>query len=434
MPNKRTSFFIFPLLSTLFCFSMFYRLTNAVLAPDLIKAFHLNAERLGVLSSAFFYTFALFQIPMGVLLDRIGPRKVIALFTLVGAAGAFVFACAGSFYVALTGRALLGIGMAAALMGSFKVFVNSYPPRRFALLSGVIISIGTLGPVLATSPLVYLNSTIGWRLTFVYCGIITVALGLSLFWVLREDHHEAGQEIPISAAAGQKAGVIKTLGLVFGTLAFWQIGAMSFFRSGTFMGLQGVWFGPYLMEIKGFAPLTAGNILMMLSLGGAVGATISGYLAERVFRSAKSVILLGVSVYVLLLIPLTGVLQIDSAVAYGVVFMLQGFFASFGILCYTHIKELFPLSMSGTAIAAVNVFVMAGGAVVMQGVGIIISSHSGAHPLYAAGAYHLAFFVCLLGVVASLIFYAFSQTRRDGTAEGSRGQKAGGISAAYPEG
>src|SRR4030042_4098022 len=137
-----------------------------------------------------FFIFALFQIPMGVLLDRISPRKVIAFFPLVGAAGAFIFAWAGGYYLALAGRALLGIGMAAALMGSFKVFVNRYPPRRFATLSGAIISIGTLGPIAATSPLVYLNSTIGWRLPFVYFGIITGALALLLFWVLREDDHE----------------------------------------------------------------------------------------------------------------------------------------------------------------------------------------------------------------------------------------------------
>ncbi|OGP85679.1 MAG: hypothetical protein A2Z08_05010, partial [Deltaproteobacteria bacterium RBG_16_54_11] len=312
----------------------------------------------------------------------------------------------------LAGRALLGIGMAAALMGSFKVFVNRYPPRRFSTLSGAIISIGTVGPVLATSPLVYLNSTIGWRLTFVYCGIITVALALSLFWVLREDHHEGGQEILIATPPVGKAGVIKTLGLVFGTLAFWQIGAMSFFRSGTFMGLQGVWLGPYLMDVKGFTPLTAGNILMTLSVGGAIGAPIAGYLAERVFRSAKSVILLGISLYVLLLIPLMGVLKIDSAVAYGAVFILQGFFSSFGVLSYTHIKELFPLSMSGTVIAGVNFFVMAGGAVFMQIIGIIISSYSGPHQIYSAGAYQLAFFVCLLGIAASLIFYSFSKARQ----------------------
>ena len=280
MPKKHASFFIFPLLSILFCFSMFYRLTNAVLAPDLIRAFHLNAERLGMLGSAFFYTFALFQIPMGVLLDRIGPRKVITVFTLVGAAGAFFFAFAGNFYVALVGRALLGIGMATALMGSFKVFVNRYPARRFATLSGAILATGTLGPILATSPLVYLNSLIGWRLTFFYCGVLTLCLALSLFWVLQEDDHEAGAEIPISVTPPVgKTGVIKSIKLVFGTLAFWQIGTLAFARYGTTVALQGVWLGPYLMDIKGFTPLTTGNVLMMMSLGGAIGAVVTGYLA-----------------------------------------------------------------------------------------------------------------------------------------------------------
>jgi len=429
MPSKRASLFIFPLLSTLFCFSMFYRLTNAVIAPDLIREFDLNAERLGMLSSAFFYTFALFQIPMGVLLDRIGPRKVITFFALVGAAGAFVFALAGGFYVALVGRGLLGIGMAAALMGSFKVFVNKYPPKRFSTLSGVIISIGTLGPILATSPLVYLNSTIGWRLTFVYCGIVTVALALLIFWVLGEGDQEGQGGAMVTAPPQQKTGIIKSARLVLGSLSFWQISAMSFFRSGTFMALQGIWLGPYLMNIKGFAPLTAGNVLMMLALGAAIGAPVAGYLAERVFSSTKSVIVLGVSLYVLVFIPLTGVVRIDSAGAYAVIFLLQGFFTSFGILVYTHVKELFPLSMSGTVIAAVNFFVMAGVAVFMQVIGVIISAYSGAQPIYSAGAYHLAFLICLVGIVASFIFYSFSKAHTDVAGGGDSEGRSGSISA-----
>jgi len=429
MPSKRASLFIFPLLSTLFCFSMFYRVTNAVIAPDLIREFDLDAERLGVLSSAFFYTFALFQIPMGVLLDRIGPRKVLTFFALVGASGAFVFALAGGFYVALVGRALLGMGMAAALMGSFKVFVNRYPPKRFSTLSGVIISVGTVGPILATSPLVYLNSTIGWRLTFVYCGIITVTLALLIFWVLGQENPKGQGEAVVVAPPQQKMGVIKSVRLVLGTLSFWQISSVAFFRSGTFMALQGIWLGPYLMNIKGFAPLTTGNVMMMLALGAGIGAPISGYLAERVFRYTKSVIVLGVSMYVLVLIPLTGVLQIDSPGAYAAIFLLQGFFTSFGILVYTHVKELFPLSMSGTVIAAVNFFVMAGVAVFMQIIGVIISLYSGAQSIYSAGAYHLAFLICLVGIVAGLIFYSFSKVHSDIAGGGDGGRKSGDMSA-----
>lgn len=411
MSKRPPSPFIFPLLSTLFCLSMFYRLTNAVIAPDLIKEFSLDAERLGVLSSAFFYTFAIFQIPMGIMLDRIGPRAVMTAFTTIGAAGAFIFAVSGDYYVALLGRGLLGIGMAAALMGSFKVFVNLYPPKMFPTLSGAIISIGTLGPILATSPLVYLNSTIGWRRTFLYCGIITFVVAILIFRALRQDQTTKG-EIPISPSAGE-TDVLSSLRRIFSTLAFWQIGALSFFRAGTFMALQGVWLGPYLMKIKGFSPLTTGNLLMMLSVGAAIGAPISGYLAGRTLRTAKGVIILGMCIYVGCLIPLTGIFEPNRPHIYALLFLLQGFFGSFGVLSYTHIKELFPLSMSGTAIAAVNFFVMAGGAVLMQGVGTIITAYSGDHSLYAQGGYHLAFGICLFAIVASLLFYLFSKTQAE---------------------
>jgi MFS family permease len=409
MPIKRTSLFIFPILSTLFCFSMFYRLASAVIAPDLTQAFHLDAEGLGVLGSAFFYTFALFQIPMGVLLDRLGPRRVITFFSLVGAAGAFVFASAGGFFTAVVGRILLGMGMASVFMGSLKVFVMRYAPRRFATLSGSIISMGALGAILSTSPLAYLNAAIGWRLTFIYCGIITAALALLIFWVLREQDKGGVTEAVFSSLSWQKTGVVKSAQLVLGNLSFWQISSIAFFRYGTFVALQGVWFGPYLIGVKQFTPVTAGNILMMLSLGAAIGSPFAGYLAARVFRSTKSVVMLGLSFYALGLLPLMGIWKIDSVVVYSAIFLLLGFFNGFGMLTYTHIKELFPLSMSGTVTAAVNFFVMAGGAFFMQIIGIIIALYAGANQVYSSGAYHVAFFICLMGMIASLTFYAFSK-------------------------
>ena len=391
---------------------MFYRVTNAVIAPDLAREFNLDAERLGMLGSAFFYTFAVFQIPMGILLDRIGPRKVMSFSSLIGAAGAFIFASAGSFSIALAGRALLGIGMASALMGTLKVFVTTYSPKRFSVLSGIIISIGTLGSILATSPLVYLNSVIGWRLTLMYAGIITAALALLIFWVLGEDDHETRREVLADSSQEQTNGIIKTLRLILRNLSFWQIGSMAFFRYGTFVALQGVWLGPYLMNIKKFAPLTTGNILMMLSLGLIAGSPVAGYLADRVFRAPKPALMIGLSCYILCLVPLTGIWKIESVLAYSVIFILMGFFSGFGMLAYTHIKELFPLSMSGTVTAGVNFFIMAGGAVFMQIIGSIISLYTNTNQTYQPGAYHLAFFICLIGMIGSFVFYAFSKSRR----------------------
>jgi predicted MFS family arabinose efflux permease len=412
----RKSFFIFPILAAVFCFSMFYRVTNAVIAPDLVRDFNLDAERLGVLGSAFFYAFALFQIPIGVLLDRVGPRRVMSFFTLVGAAGALWFAAAGNYSTACLGRVLLGIGMASALMGSLKVFVIRYAPQRFATLSGTIIAIGTAGTLAAASPLAYLNSLIGWRLTLFLCGSITAALAVLLFWVLRErgDSDKGSAAVLHASYPQHQKGFIESVRMILGNLSFWQISSLAFFRYGTFVALQGVWFGPYLMSVKGYTPVTAGNILTTLSVGMAIGSSVAGHLADRVFRTTKSVLLLGLSCYAVCLFLLTGVVPLEGILAFSVLFMLLGFFNGFGMLGYAHIKELFPLSMSGTVITGVNFFLMAGGAVFMQVIGVIIefatrggTGQGGSYP------YHLAFFVCFIGMLASLIFYFFSKSTAD---------------------
>ncbi|OPY77289.1 MAG: D-galactonate transporter [Syntrophorhabdus sp. PtaU1.Bin058] len=400
---------VFATLSSILCLSMFYRVTNAVISPDLIRDLHLNAERLGTLGSAFFYSFALCQIPMGVLLDKIGPRIIITFFSLIGASGAIVFGSADSFASAFAGRTLLGIGMASALMGSLKVFVLQFPAGRFAILSGTIISIGTLGNILATSPLAYLNATIGWRQTLLYAGGINIILAVLLFWVLKGDgRNRQYDDIPLSAQE-RKTGVLESFRLVVSNLSFWQLGAVAFFRYGTLVALQGLWLGPYFMDIKGLTQMKTGNLLMMLSLGTIVGSPTAGYLTDRVFYSRKTVILMGLGLYSLCLVPLTGIFDIDSPLAFSVLLFFIGVFSSFGMLAYTHIKELFPLNMSGTAISGVNFFVISGGAVLMQVIGIIVEGFVRADRSYPPQAYHTAFFICLLGMVCGLLFYAFSK-------------------------
>ncbi len=403
---------VFSTLSSVFCFSMFYRVTNAVIAPDLIRDLSLNAEKLGMLSSAFFYSFALFQIPMGVLLDKIGPRIVITFFSLIGASGAFIFGLSDSFATAFAGRTLLGIGMASILMGSMKVFVLRFSAKKFAILSGTIVSIGTLGSILATSPLAYLNATIGWRQTLLFAGGINVILSVLVFLVLKSNGGDTRHEDLSHSVPGKRTGVAGSLRLVVSALSFWQISALAFFRYGTLVALQGLWLGPYFMDIKGLTQIETGNVLMMMSIGIIVGSPLAGYLADRVYRSKKYVILTGLALYTLCLLPLTGIFDVDRSLTFSIILFLTGVFGSFGTLLYTHIKELFPLSMSGTAIAAVNFFVMSGGAIFMQAMGSIIENFSHAGRSYPAQAYHAAFFICLASMIAGLVFYVFSKDSR----------------------
>ena len=410
-PKSIRSYITFSILSALLVLSMFFRVANAVIAPNLIQDLGLNAETLGILGGAFFYSFALLQIPMGLMLDRIGPRIVMTFFPLIGALGAFLFALGESFTSVLFGRILIGVGMASVLMGTMKVFTLRFPPEKFATLVGINVSIGTLGSIFATSPLAYLASTIGWRMTFIFAGGITTILAILVFWALGGEKKK-DESLIFRPSSEPAIGVIQSIRLVLGSLAFWQVGAIAFFRYGAFIGLQGLWLGPYLMEIKGYSPIQTGNVLTFLAIGAIIGGPIAGRLSDRVFHSRKGVALWGLSLYGLSLFPLIGILRIESPFWYGLIFFFIGFFSSFGMLVYPHAKELFPITISATVMAGVNFFTMAGGALFMPALGKVIESFPRVDHTYPPEAYHLSFLICFLGMIASLIFYAFSKREK----------------------
>jgi MFS family permease len=404
-------FLIFSILSALFTLSMFYRVSNAVIAPNLIQDLKLNAETLGILGGAYFYSFALLQIPMGPMLDRIGPRIIITSSSLIGALGAFLFAFGNSFTAALLGRILIGAGMASVLMGSFMVFTLQFSPNRFATLVGILLSVGTLGNILAASPLAYLTSTIGWRTTFILAGSITTLFAFIALWVLgKEKRKEEKPSFPSSSEP--EIGILQSMRLILKSLTFWQMGAVAFFRYGTFVGLQGLWLGPYLIDTQGYSPVETGNVLILLAIGTIVGGPIAGRLSDRIFQSRKGVALWGLAFYALSLFPLVGVLKIQSPFWYGFVFFFIGFFSSFGMVVYSHAKELFPITISGTIMTWVNFFTMAGAAIFMPLLGRVIEFFPRVNHAYPARAYHFAFLLCFLGMAASVIFYAFSKKER----------------------
>ena len=404
-------FLIFIILSALYILSMFHRVSNAVITPNLIQDLGLDAETLGILGGAFFYSFALLQIPMGPMLDRIGPRIIVTSSTLIGAIGAFLFAFGNSFPAAFLGRILIGVGMASILMGSLKVFTLQFPLEKFATLMGTLVSVGTVGSILAASPLAYLTSTIGWRMTFIIAGGITTILAFLTFWILGEGR-KIQQSFNASSSAQPEIKIQQSFRLILGSITFWQIATVAFFRYGTFVGLQGLWLGPYLMDIKGYSPIQTGNLLILLAIGMIAGGPISGQFSDRIFRSSKGVALWGLCLYTLSLLPFTGIFKIQSALWYGLIFFFMGFFHAFGMVIYSHAKSLFPIAISGTVMTWVNFFTMAGAAVFMPALGKIIESFPRIGPSYPAGAYHLSFFICFLGMAASIIFYAFSKKEK----------------------
>ena len=348
---------------------------------------------------------------MGPLLDQIGPCIVVSSSVLLGALGAFLFAVGGSFATVLMGRILIGVGMASVLVGSMKVFVLYFPPEKFATLVGTIVSVGSLGNIFAASPLAYLSAQIGWRMTFILAGGITALLAILSFWILRGRNKSEEKSGPVPSGRQEEIGIFEQMGMILRSLSFWQIGFLGFFRYGTFIGLQGLWLGPYLMEIRGYSPVQAGNMLILVAIGAIIGGPVAGRLSDSIFHSRKGVTLAGVGLYGLSLFPLTGILKIENPLWLSVTFFFIGFFTNFGLLIFSHAKELFPVSISGTVTSFVNFFTMTGGAFFMPLMGKVIGSFPHLGNSYPAEAYHLAFLICFLGMAASLVFYGFSKEK-----------------------
>jgi sugar phosphate permease len=348
---------------------------------------------------------------MGTAMDRIGPRRIVSFLPLVSAFGAFLFASSQSLGLAFFARLLIGIGMACVLMGTFKVLTGWFSPNQFATMIGLTYSVGTLGNILATSPLAYLASLLGWRLTFVMIGVVTILLCAAVLKIVTDRPGGARADCidrPVTERQDQ-VPLLSTLRILLKNLTFWQISAATFFRYGTFVAIQGLWGGPYLMETMGYSPIRAGNTLMMMSLGGIIGAPLGGRLSDRVFLSRKKVVMGGMCAYGLGLLFLLSWFRITHEVFYYVLFFYLGFFSSFGMILYSHVKEIFDIRMAATAMTAINFFTMMGAAVFMQAMGKVIELFPIEAGHYAPQAYNTAFLSCIFAVGLAIAFYSLAR-------------------------
>ncbi|MCK7509876.1 MAG: MFS transporter [Desulfobacterales bacterium] len=254
------------------------------LTTDLMRDVPMDMGALGLVSAAFFYTYALFQIPGGLLLDRFSPAKVMAAFYLLGPRrGDPLFAVADSPGVMVLGRLLTGAGMACGFIGALKIISLQFPPDRFATLSGVVVSVGNMGIVVATTPLVLWAQGLGWRTTFLLVGLFHLAVTLTFVFAFRDRRGQRSGAYRLQAGADWKAQ-LGGLRLALEDRQVWLISWSAFIRYGILAAVQGLWAGPYLMDVMGYSPVTAGNLLFLLTLGVVIGNPVSGFLSDRILK------------------------------------------------------------------------------------------------------------------------------------------------------
>jgi len=400
---------IFIIASSLFFLSQFYRVSNAVIAPQLLADLSIDTRGLGLISASFFYAFALTQVPISLLLDKIGPRKMMTTLSAIGIFGAVIFSGADSLTFGLAGRVLLGIGMSCNLMGSYKLLTLWFSPRTFATLAGLVVALGAAGSMVATTPLVVMVEQMGWRSSFQLNAVINLILTLLFYMIVRDRPSESiPGSFPAQMDIQQALGNLRKL---FAQKDYWIISLATFARYGIFAAFQALWAGPYLMEVMGYSALTTGNLILLLNVGMIIGAPCWGAVSDRLFSTRKWIIVAGSMSILLTLIILALIPSGTPLSVLAPLFFCFGFFNATGLLMYPHIKELVPSEMSGAAMTGINFFTMIGPAVFLQGLGILMQA---LYPNASRGpeAFNAAFTVCSVSLLLVLVAYCFTREKK----------------------
>jgi MFS family permease len=368
--------------AALFVLSQFYRAAVAVITPWLTSDLKLDARGLSLLSAAFFYAFAFTQVPIAVFLDRIGPWRIMGALNLVAVCGALVFSAAGRLETLIIGRLLLGVGMACNLMGTLKLLSTWFPPLHFATLTAVVFSLGTAGNIVAATPLVLLTGSLGWRGAFVLVAAVNLVLAV-LFVAIARDRPPGEGTSAGGRATGPKTAMFAGLRHLLVMPDYWIISFGTFCRYGIYAAVQSLYAGPFLMNVRGFSPIAAGNIILLMNLGFILGGPLFGAVSDRLVASRKKVVIAGLFGLTLVFGALAYLPSDVEAIWPAVLFFMLGVINSTGGLMYSHIKERLPAEHAGTAMTGINFFTMVGPAVFLQGLGSLMQS---AYPAAALGA------------------------------------------------
>lgn len=343
--------------------SYLYRTANAVIGPVLTAELALGAGSLGLLTSAYFLSFAAAQLPLGMLLDRFGARRVESGLLLIAATGAATFAIGKSIGDLAFSRGLIGLGVSACLMAAFKAFSLWFPADRQASLTGWIMTSGGLGALAATAPLEAALQVAGWREIFVGLAGLTLVVAIWLFLSVPERTDGAKPE-PLAA---QWAGVRQ----VFASAHFWRFAPLGLTLVGGFMAVQSLWSVSWLMQVNGYARAVAADHMAGMSAAMLIAYLLIGLLATGLARRGiKPLMLLAAGLGLSLL---TLALIVTQAVEHTyLLWIAYGSFSSFGTLAYSQAAAGFAVALSGRANTAFNLMVFVGAFGVQWGLGLLI--------------------------------------------------------------
>jgi len=377
--------------------SYFFRTINALVSSRLTADFDLGARSLGLLTSVFFLS-AFFQVPIGVLVDRHGTRRVQSGLLLLAAFGAAVFSLGSEVWVLVLGRALVGLGAGAAVFIGFKAIATWYPPERLALMNGCYVMVGALGAVTATAPAEALLASIGWRGLFETFAFVTVICAAITFVIVPD------------GAKNQPAPTTSNLRDILRDIRLWRLAPLSTMCISTAWAFQGLWAAPWMEDVEKFdRPAIVRHLFVMavaLSLGSLALGAGAHLLRKRGVR-AQDFLLMVTGLFVAAELALILAVPTSSYLLWAIIASLGG--AS--VLTYAILPGFFPTNMIGQANAVLSSCHIAGAFFLQYATGFVVNlwpAHGGHYPPIA---YRMAFALIVILQITAIIWFAYPAIR-----------------------
>lgn len=385
--------------------SYLLRVINSVIAPSLISELGLSASDLGLLTSANLFAFAAFQLPLGVLLDRYGPRKAESALLLIAAMGCAIFALSGSLALLMLGRAMMGLGTSACLMAAFTAYALFLPKEKLPSINAYQLMAGGLGALLGTTPVEFLDNAIGWRGVFWVVGGFAVFMSAVIYFAVpRRNESYASQQTWAEAIGGVRD--------VFTSRIFWRIAPICVVCQASFIGIQSLWLGPWFHDVLGFnARATADALFAVASamvFGNLCVAWIAGFLSKR---GVDAILISVVGMVIFTIIQTLIVLGVIPPSLQG--WMAWVFMASYANVCYAGLTQAFPTKLAGRVLTGLNLLVFFAAFGVQWGVGVVIDFWPTTDGRFDPDGYTMAFAIVTALQVAALIWFGVFRPKED---------------------
>lgn len=376
------------------------RSSPATIGPDLMRDLDFAADGLGVLTGSYFYAVALCQIPVGILLDRIGTRRTMTGAAIISMIGAFIFATAGSLFWLTVGRLFLAVGSSPVVIGGFLVLGRWLAPDRVTRASALHVSVGLMGSVLATAPFAYAASVIGWRGNF-YVASAMFAGSAALYWFAMRDAPPGARVAGPAEGETLAQSLLGVLRIVIDR-KFYTVACLTFFGFPVIATVLVLISGPYLRDLHGFDQVARGNALLAMGILIAVTPAICSQFTRWFSVRTVATTMALIAIVVLAILALIPGLPL-AAVA--VLFATLGGLGAYAVLLITSGRTMFGEDLAARTITALNLVQMTGMGTIQLAVGSIIAAFPPVDGLYPESAYRAAFGFLAVGLGLATLYY-----------------------------